>query len=292
MSTTELSPYIGRDPGDLITAEDWNGVQLKIKEDIDDRIDEAKEEIKTEGVDRATNAEHFNNKSESEFVDGLDDRYAPKVHDHEGMSVYRRYIKEFSTDPGLDRVILHHDLGRFPLVDVYELLPIQVGDEFCKLLFYYGHADADRLDLFVRVGRERVPLGLPFEEVLRELQVEYEDDDTIEDVLNDLWEAFMKDPNDEIHHCTTDWVDECCGERRTVADLKRADQWNDLYLALRPRKCAIGADVWSNENGQGGCQVHVSHVNYNAIHIAVEDAILADYAGRNDRLDLMFLLRA
>ena len=290
MSTVEESPYIARDPGDLITAEDWNDVQLKIQKDIDGRIDHAKAEIKTEGVDRATNAEHFANKSEGEFVDGLDERYAPKVHDHEGMSVYRRYIKEFTTDPGLNEVLLHHDLGRFPLVDVYELLPVleSAGKKDqdlrnCKLLFYYGHEDADKLNLWVKVGRERVPIGLPFEEVLREIGVKYEDDDTIEDVLNDLWQAFMADPNDEIKHCETPWVTECCGERRTVADLKQADQWDDLHLGIRPRKCVRGADLAEGV----GCQLEVSHVNYKTLHIKCGDALL-----ENSPVDLMFLLRA
>jgi hypothetical protein len=284
VTTTETEPYISREPGDLITAGDWNGVQVEIREDIRKSIDKAKEEVKHEGVDTAKNADEFAGMSEKELTDKLDQRYAPRVHDHEGQSAYRRYIKEFTTDPGLDSVLLKHELGRFPLVDTYELLavaPQDGGTGDCKLLFYYGHADAERLGLWIRTGRERVPLGLPFEQVLTELGIEYEDDDTIEDVLNDLWNGFMKDPNDEIKHCTTEWVDECCGERRTVADLKRADQWNDLYLALRPRKCGKGAD-------DDVVQVEIAQVNYDTIFVTIDAAYLSE----NSPLDLMFLLRS
>jgi hypothetical protein len=291
MATTDTSVYIPHSPGDLITADDWNGLQRKIKDDIHAQVEAGKEEVKHEGVDKATNAEHFEGMSEKELEDKLDQRYAPKVHDHEGQSAYRRFIKEFSSEPGLDKVLLRHELGRFPLVDVYELHEVvdpvlakrakQKRDlSGCKILFYYGHADADALGLRERVGRERVGIGIPFEEVLHELAVKYEDDDQIEDVLNDMWDAFMKDPNDEIKHCTTDWVDECCGERRTVAELKEADDWDDLYVALRPRKCGFG-------EGQTPCRVVVDHVNYSTALVTVDATAVAD-----EVLDLMILMRS
>jgi len=291
MATTETTPYIPHSPGDLITADDWNGLQRKIKDDIHAQVEAGKEEVKHEGVDKATNAEHFAGMSEKDLEDKLDQRYAPKAHDHEGQSAYRRFIKEFSSDPGLDKVLLRHDLGRFPLVDVYELLPVvdpatprrgkQTNDlTGCKILFYYGHADADALGLRERVGRERVGIGIPFEEVLRELTVKYDDNDQIEDVLNDMWDAFMKDPNDEIKHCTTDWVDECCGERRTVAELKEADDWNDLYVAWRPRKWGFGEGVTPS-------RVVVEHVNYSTVLVTVEASAVIDNV-----LDLMILMRS
>ncbi len=138
--------------------------------------------------------------------------------------------------------------------------------------------------------RERIPLGLPFEQVLAELGVEYEDDDTIEDVLNDLWRKLMEDPNDTIKHCTTPWVDECCGKRRTVENLKKADQWSDLYLAIKPRKCGKGADISIDEAGAivtPTCQLEVTQVNY--------DTLLMEAFGltaNGTPLDLMFLLRS
>lgn len=276
---TETIPYIPHNPGDLITSEDWNDVQKRIKEDIDSKIGVAKEAIKKSGVERANNADKFDNKTPKAWTDELDQRYAPKVHDHEGMAAYRRFIKEFTSE--VDKVLLKHDLGRFPLVDVYELVPVTAKADFtdCKLLFYYGHADAEDFGLWVKVYRDRMPMGIPFEQLLAELGVEYEDDDTIEDVLNDMWNAFMRDPNDEIKHCTTPWVDECCGQRRTVGDLKKANQWPDLYVAIKSKKCGKGTD---NTN----CQVEVTQVNYDTLLLE------APLGANSQPLDLMILLRS
>jgi hypothetical protein len=287
--STQTLPYIPQNPGDLITAGNWNGIQVMIKEDINNKIEAAKEEIKKTGVERADNADQFDNKTPKEWTDDLDQRYAPKVHDHEGLAVYRRYIKEFTNE--LDQVLLHHDLGRFPLVDVYQLLPVTAKKDYedCKLLFYYGHADAEEFGLWVRVYRDRVPLGVPFEGLLAELGVEYDDDDTIEDVLNDMWGALMRDPNDEIKHCTTPWVEDCCGQRRTVKDLKDANQWPDLYVAMKPRKCGKGADLDLNDGQLRGptCQVEVTHVNYQILLVEAMGMKAAD-----SPMDLMILLRS
>ena len=42
---TETTPYIPHNPGDLITAEDWNDVQKKIKEDIAKQIQDAIQKV-------------------------------------------------------------------------------------------------------------------------------------------------------------------------------------------------------------------------------------------------------
>jgi len=279
------TPYISHTPGDPITAEDWNSVQVQIKEDIRGQIGKAEDEIRHGVVDKATDADKFADKSEADWTTELDQRYAAKIHDHEGQSVYRRYIKRFSGEPGLDKVLLRHDLGRYPLVDVYELLPVNDAKfPNCKILFYYGHEDADPNDLWVKVIRDRVPLGLPFDEVLGQLGVAYEDDDVIEDVLNDMWDALARDPNDEINHCQTTWVDECCGERRTVAQLKAAGNWDDLYLALRPKK--RGLVMTAGQKTAPAVEVAVTEVNYRTLLIET-----TGFTAASPPLDLMFLLR-
>jgi hypothetical protein len=300
--TDECTPYIPRNPGDLITSEDWNDLQCKVQEDIQNTATETEGKLKEEGVSRADNADKFDGKTPKDWTDELDERYAPEVHDHEGMAGYRRYIKRFTGE--LDKVLIHHKLGRFPLVDVYRLMPVvgekasdEIRTEFghCKLLFYYGHADADNFGLAHQVYREKVKLGLSFGPLLDELGVEYEDDDTIEDVLNDMWDAFMKDPNDEIDHCQTPWVEECCGKRRTVADLKKADQWNDLYVAILPLRILAGDSVCGREEADippGGdirrpCKMIVAQVNYDSIYLEVEEL-----AENDPPLDLMILMRS
>jgi hypothetical protein len=289
MMTDETTPYDPASPGQVITAERYNQMQIDVKEDIHEEVEAAKADIRKTGVDQAVNADKFEDKAAEQWTADLDQRYAEKIHDHEGQTVYRRYIKEFSGDPGYGTVLLKHGLGRYPLIDVYELMPVAtVEDKECKLLFYYGHADAETYNLWVKAARGgRAQLGIGFDQILAELEVAYEDDDTITDVLNEMWNALMADPNDEIAHCTTQWIDDCCERNRTIEELKRADQWNDLYLAIRPRKCGKGAD---NVGGSTDCQVEVQQVNYDTLYVSVErfpqdedDAALP--------LDLMLLLR-
>lgn len=293
----DCTHYIPHEPGDLITAEDWNDLQCKVQADIQETAAATEEKIKAEGVSQADNADKFENRSAKEWTDALDKRYAAQVHDHEGMAGYRRYIKRFTAD--LDKVLVHHDLKRFPLVDLYRLEPVvgekaseEIRAEYgrCKLLFYYGHADAEEFGLSHQVYREKVRLGLPFGPLLDELGVEYEDDDTIEDVLNDTWDRFMQDPNDEIDHCQTPWVAECCGKRRTVTDLKRADQWDDLYMAILPIRIlagdsVCGRDIPGNDDIRP-CRLTVAQVNYDSIFLEV-----SGLSENDDPLDLMMLLR-
>ncbi|MDQ3915358.1 MAG: hypothetical protein M3323_08540 [Actinomycetota bacterium] len=319
---TDDAPYIPRNPGDPITAEDWNAMQVEVKKHISACVEAAKEEIRKTGVDRAGNSDKFATRSDTDWEQRLDERYAGKLHEHEGPSVYRRYIKRFAGKEGMKEVFLEHDIGRFPLVDAYELLTVTdtPPHETCKVLFYYGHEDRDKYSLDVSYGRDEHQLGLRFEAFLQELGVVYDGDDSISDVVQDMWSAFAKDPNDEIEHCQTDWIDGCCRENRTVDELKRADQWEDLYVAIKPRKCELTCGIPASsapretpqgrrapaaketearemeaaqpeergDSGTGGVpaaqRIVVTHVNYDTLHLAMPNV---DHV-----VDLMVLLRA
>jgi hypothetical protein len=286
--TEQTQPYVEHHPGDLIAAETLNQVQIDIRNDIAQQIAAAKDDIRHTGVDKAGDSAKFGGATQTDFVQSLDDRYAPKVHSHEGQTAYRRYIKEFDFDAGVTRVLLQHNLGAYPLVDVYELLPVggtatATGGKPCKLFFYYGAKDAEQFNLLIRVGKDRARLGVGFEELLRELGVAYHADTVLEDVLNDMQEKLWADPNDELPFCTSPWVDECCGERRSVEDLKRGGQWDDLRVALRPRKCGKGADP--SDGGAPVCQVDVTQINYQTLQIEALGLTTAKV------LDLMILLR-
>jgi hypothetical protein len=289
-------PYIEAHPGELITAQAWNEVQVDIKKDIADEIEEAKEDIRHTGVDKAKDADEFAGKTPTEWTDELDQRYAPKTHDHEGQTVRRRYIKQFT--PDVNEALLVHELGQFPLVDMYKLLPVTTaGDQkyaACKILFFASHADADELGLRVRVYRDRALRGIVFEHLAAEIGLEYTDDSSIADVIDDFWTQFMLDPNDEIEHCQTDWIDDCCEKNRTVGELKRAGDWDDLYIALNPQKCGLGAELDIGDNGAlrpPTCRVEVSHVNYDTLHILADTTNWPTEEGKPELLDLMLLLR-
>jgi hypothetical protein len=292
---TETQPYVSRSPGDPVTAEDWNDVQVQVKGDIAAQIAAAKADIVKTGVDHAGDADKFFHRSDTQWLAELDKRYAMIGHQHEGPYAYRRYLKHFSTDPGLDEVLLEHNLGAFPLIDIYELAPVTNGTNGtgdAKLFFYYGHADEEKYGLSVRVGRDRVRLGLHFERVLAELRVEYTDDSSIGDVVNDMWDALRRDPNDELPHGQSAWIDECCGEARTVAELKRTQQWDDLYLAIKPRKVTL---LHGSGTPQGALPFTAQsmHVDYDTIWLQLTGLGQDDPAGgvRNE-VDLMILLRS
>ena len=297
----DKAPYIDFEPGGLIDAAEFNQLQVDIQCDIEEQIEAAKTEIKEGKVKEAENAEKFADHSNQEWLDKLDERYAAKHHDHHGYSVYKRFIKKFTAKT--NEVLLNHDMGRYPIVDTYELLPVTdvAPHNECKILVYYGHTDADRFKLRVKVYRDEVMMGYSLEQLLEELGVEYKDTSTIGDVINDMWAAFRKDPNDEINHCETDWISECCGQKRTVKELKDAGEWEDLHVAMKPRKCGKGTDLLAVErdddlqvNGAALCQVEIGQANYNSLYVRVDpDVFTGGPQGilPQEEVCLMFLLR-
>lgn len=291
----ETTPYLSRNPGDLVTAEDWNEVQVKIKEDIEDKIEAAKEEIKETGVDQAGNADKFDHKTPKDWTDELDQRYAPKVHDHEELAAYRRYFKRLGAG---QTVVLEHKLGRFPLVDVYELLPIAPTVPITeKFYLYYHHEERDRDVLFTQDrGMVRWPWGTPLEQLLWEYQVEWEDDDSLGDVVNDFLDAFFKPPVvDHMEHKTSKWIDE--HRESLIADLKRRDEWPDIRWSVRPSKLIVGSSLSvTGEQAVPGTAtplVNVAHLSYDTLAATAAASLGTDEAGNQvTTIDLMILLRS
>jgi hypothetical protein len=322
----DQQPYIPHAPGDVFTAEDWNTLQTAIKEDIRKNIEAAKDEIRKSGVDHAGDSDKFAKMTDSDWERVLDERYAAKSHEHEGPSVYRRYIKRFRQKPGMGTVFLNHGMGRFPLVDVYILDPVTNGAEGtgdCRLLFYYTHEDVETYGLRLDYPQGSKQIGVPFEQILRELEVPYDDDAQIANLVNEMWDALQKDPNDEIPHCTTKWIDDCCAENRSVAELKRAQQWDDFFLALKPVKCGLACgdhlvqaqaqsrpqvlERYAKEDAEKNAdtsreikdrgtpqelpapsrpfQVEIQHVDYQTLFLQ------AAFGGDEEEVDLMILLR-
>ena len=286
---TETQPYITRNPGDPVTAGDWNDLQVQVKDDMAAQIAAAKADVVATGVRHADDADQFAHRSDTQWLSELDKRYAPIGHVHEGPSAYRRYLKHFSSDPGLNEVLLEHHLGAFPLIDIYELAPIvgaQGNPGPFSLFFYYGHVDEEKYGLSVRVGRERARLGLHLDRLLAELGLEYTDDSSIGDVVNDMWDALRKDPNDELAHGTSPWIDESCGEARTVAELKRTQQWDDLYLGIKPVKVTLLPGSGTPPQA-GQFTVTAVQANYDTVYLKVDG-----FGPDREQADLMILLRS
>ena len=292
--TEERVPYIKRNPGDLVAAEDWNELQVKIQEDMQDQIEAAKEEITETGVERADNADKFDNKTPKGWTDDLDERYALKVHDHEELAAYRRYYKQMEPD---DTIVLEHELGRFPLVDVYELqsiLPAPTeGDPIDeKFYLYYHHEERDRDVLYTRDrGRVRWPWGASLEQLLLEYQVEWEDDDSLGDVVNDFLDAFFAPPTDHITHLTSLWIDD--KRDRTIEELKRRDEWPDVRWAVRPQRLVAGSPLpVIGPTPAPGAVVQMASPVVNIHHLSYDTLEVNTAADLGRDIDLMILLRS
>jgi hypothetical protein len=289
--SNQTQPYIGYKPGDLIAAESMNEMQVKIKEDIQGQIKVAKEEVKKTGVDRADNAGKFDNKTPKVWTDELDQRYATKVHDHEGLAAYRRYFKRLR--PG-QTVVLEHKLGRFPLVDVSELLPIAPGvtppiNE--KFYLYYHHEERDRDLLFTEDrGMVRWPWGTPLEQLLSEYQVEWEDDDSLGDVVNDFLDAFFKPPAvDHIEHKTSKWIDD--HREMTIGKLKERNEWPDIRWVVRPEKLVVGHVHIFGVPETGFHLLNVHHLSYDTLAVIYRQPPTG-ISPPPQPIDLMILLRS
>lgn len=265
---TQNTPYIERSPGDLVTSEDWNEVQVKIKDDISSqagKVEKALEEHAGEPVDAAK----FGGKAPAEWAG----QFAPRVHDHEGMAAYRRYFKRLRLE---QPALLEHKLGRFPLVDVYELQTIKITDPqgnqgFAKFYLYYHHEElealfAEQMSLFPEIIRE---WGVPFEQLLQEYEVEWEDDDSLGDVFNDFLSAFFKPPLvDHMEHKTSPWID---GHReKTVGELKKRDEWPDIRWGFIPFRLTLASEGFKVEVSPGTNvtvtpRIDVLHLNYDKL---------------------------
>jgi hypothetical protein len=274
-------------PGELITAERMNAMQDAIKGDIQGEIETASEHIKKTGVDKATNAEKFDAKTSKEWTDALDQRYSPKVHDHEGQAVYKRYFKQLRDG---QTIVLEHKLGRFPIVDIYKLKSIVESvqrearsiDEDTKFYLYYHHEERDEKLLTEDRGMVRWPWGIPLEQLLTEYDVKWELDDSLGDVINDFLDAFFKPPAvDHMDHKLSPWIES--HKEKSIGYLKKRDEWPDIRWVVKPEKVAFGPAAGTA--GVASDRISVIHLSYDTL------AVKAELTGQ-DSIDLMILLRS
>ena len=62
-----FNPYVAAHPGDLITAQAWNELQVDVQQDIAAKVDAAKQDLRKNGVDKATDAAEFSGKTPEEW---------------------------------------------------------------------------------------------------------------------------------------------------------------------------------------------------------------------------------
>lgn len=237
------TPYIPHNAGDLITAEDWNGVQVDIRADIVKQIAAAIKNI--QDVPEADTAKKFGTYSVEDYTNYILDRVKAMI---PGRTGYMRIFCRVQM--GVDKII-KHGLKTYPVVDVYELAYFPVlcskgetsDEERGEMVnFFLYHADERRLrdSNSNTYDIETNPnFRVLWQNLLDELKVQYTDDTTLDDLEIDFWRAFFADPNDEFDpdsYCHSPWFEKCCGEQRTVADLKKHGDFDDIYLKVEPLK--------------------------------------------------------
>lgn len=268
---TATDPYLPRHPGDLVTAEDWNDLQTKIQNDIEAKVKQGVEGITT--VKNAENAGKLENKTPEQLAKDIVDKALAELTKVTG---YRNYFKLLELD---EETTIKHDLRAFPLVDIYELehFPVICSEDEQKNLmwvtYYLYHSSEKTLRLAagsppVEIQPTKEPyFRIPFSEMLHRYGVEFDENSTLDDLETEFWEAFFKEPNDAFHddqYCHSPWFDRCCGDRRTVAALKRAGNWDEIWFKMVARK-TINADYGASPPNAAPAPIQVVHYDFDTI---------------------------
>lgn len=246
----DTDPYVPANPGDLITAEMWNQMQLKIKADIVTTVDKEIEEI-TE-VDHAGDAGKLDGKTPRELADEIVERALRELAQKSG---YRRIHTVLKAG---DLRKIEHKLGLAPLVDVYRLeyFPVVYREDDQTYLswatFYLYHSNESKIRFTPPGGGKAVsveiespaeaPFKLKFSDLLERYRVPFDDESSLEDLEAEFWQAFFASPNegfDDDQYGHSPWFERCCKEKTTVKQLKRAGDWDEVWLKMMPVKQAL-----------------------------------------------------
>jgi len=247
--------YIPRHPGDLITAADWNNLQSKIKDDIGKQIKEA--------INNLTNVPSSENthKIDNQTLDELTKAILEKA--RQELPLRTGYLRRFKMLSNKVETVIEHNLGAYPEVDIYELEKFEAicsedgiktfiprdASKDTGVYFYLYQTDEQRITTTVKKDdgtdtkasavievKNETAFRIPFHEMLAYYKIEYTDSSTLDYLETEFWSAF-KEQNDKFEDdliCHSPWFDRCCGEERTVADLRQ--DWKHLWFKVKPRK--------------------------------------------------------
>ncbi|MGR9045805.1 MAG: hypothetical protein ACU83N_10945 [Gammaproteobacteria bacterium] len=298
---TETTPYIPHNPGDLITAEDWNDLQNKIKDDIAKQIQDAIENL--DNVPNADNAARLENKTADELSEEILEKAREELPARTG---YRMLFKRLKTD---EEKVIEHGLKAAPLVDVYQLDYFEVvcseDDHKDKMWvnFYLYHSGEKKLKHGgAPVEIESIdshPYKIRFSDLLSLYQVKYTDNSSLADVENEFWKALFATPNDEFdddQYCHSPWFDKCCCDMKIVEDLKKRGDWDDIWFQMRPRKTINYQWTAGSTPTPAPTQIQVAHFDFDNLGIKlVANPVLPPAIGgpglSNDELKVMVLLK-
>lgn len=248
--STQPDPY-HVEPGDLITAQLFNGLQDQIKKDTAEEIDKAIKALHR--VDQSGDSDKLGGSTSDELEERILKRALQEIPKRTG---YKRIFKRLEKKG--EPEIVWHGLRNFPLVDVYQLDYFEVvcGDDQDKenkfVNFYLYHADetelrtADPTDpnpkrkIIIESSAEgQYVFKIKFVEMLKDLGVTYTQSQSIGDVVTEFWQALFKKPNDKFdvdQYCNSPWFEKCCGENRSMAQIEQRDNIDELWFQMRARK--------------------------------------------------------
>ena len=221
-------------------------MQVKVRNDIKTQLEEAVAAIKE--VERSGNSQKLGGKTPEQLAKEIIDAALQELHKRTG---YMRVFKMLAPNK---EAIIAHGLKDFPVTDVYQLQEFEVVcseddvKEKHKVLFYLYHSsersirfkdDANAVTSVVIEGNGEAVHKIPLTKMLEIYKVPYDDDSSLGDLETEFWDTFYKDPNDRFDDdkdCHSPWFDRCCGEKRTVGELKKRGDWDEIWFQTRPAK--------------------------------------------------------
>jgi hypothetical protein len=240
----DIIPYVPRNSGDLITAGDWNTVQVDVKKDIASQIQTAVGQVNN--VAHAGDADTLGGKTPDQLTQEIIKRVLSEI---PGRTGYQMLFKRIRV---CEEKVIKHGLHAFPLVDAYQL-------DYFPCVCSKGETDATarwvNLYLYhtsekrIRIPNNPNPIDIEppdtppykilFSDMLALYKVKFSDTSCLDDMETDFWTAFFAAPNDQYdpdQYCHSPWFEKCCGERRSVKELRDRGDWDDLWLKMVPRK--------------------------------------------------------
>lgn len=248
--TDDSKLYVPAEPAQVITADAWNEMQELIYDDIRAASQQAAESL--ERVDRAGDAEKLDGQTPDELIEAIIARILDQLRDQRG------YLKAFRVlDVGTPAEI-RHGFGNCPVVDVYQLDYFRVVCSEDDMVgpawttFYLYHSSEKKIRYaaaedgsypkgMVEIEPKSGPIyKVPFRTLLQKYGVEYDGGTSLGDLETEFWRAFFGAPeNDEFdddQYCHSPWFHRCCREEKSVRALKKSGDWDELLLAVQPRK--------------------------------------------------------
>lgn len=293
----EFTPYLPQDPGDLITAEAWNEVQIEVKKDIHARVGEVQKDL-DDFKEAPVDADTFDGKTPQDWTDQFDQRYAQQMHSHDTVKQYQRLFLEMetmlaTTPPRLQPAVIIHNMKRHPQVQVYELLDLPLMREIPdNTLRSYKFAiagpphasDPEAMEFKTRSWDER-HWGDPLDSILeglmwelskqerKALQAKFKPSFTLNAWIANLEETLFEPGPAQYHFdmgdvYRTQWVKDRANQK--VEDLMNAGEWPPR-LVYRPRLIdMIDVAIEPNDNHvvirhQGVVEIY--HLNMNEVEI-------------------------